>query len=93
MIITTTQENDAAGGLRQETATFVVNLTLAPAERDDKAIRTERAPYRVTKDEALRRTDHADEPHKHWTERLGLVRHLTIIDAARRFIEQVGGRL
>lgn len=92
-MITTTQENDTAGGLRQDTATFVVYLTFAPAELDDKATRTERAPYCVTKDEALRRTDHADEPHKHWTERWGLVRHLTIIDAARRFLEQVGGRL
>lgn len=93
MITTTTQENDAAGGLRQDTATFVVYSTFAPAERDDKANSTERAPYRVTKDEAPLRTDHVDEPHKHWTERWGLVHHLTIIDAARRFLEQVGGRL
>lgn len=42
---------------------------------------------------ALDRTDSADEAVTYRADRWGLVRHLPTIDTARRFLEQIGGRL
>lgn len=42
---------------------------------------------------ALHRSDPKDGTVTYWAERWGLVRYLPTIDAARRFLEQIGGRL
>ena len=42
---------------------------------------------------ALHRTDPNDGTVTYWAERWGLVRYLPTIDTARRFLEQIGGRL
>jgi hypothetical protein len=42
---------------------------------------------------ALHRSDPNDGTVTYWAERWGLVRYLPTIDAARRFLEQIGGRL
>jgi len=41
----------------------------------------------------LHRSHPTDGPVTFWAERWGLVRFLPTIDAARRFLEQIGGRL
>ena len=40
----------------------------------------------------LHRTDPSDGTVTYWAERWGLVRYLPTIDAARRFLDQIGGR-
>ena len=40
----------------------------------------------------LHRTDPNDGTVTYWAERWGLVRYLPTIDAARRFLDQIGGR-
>ena len=42
---------------------------------------------------ALHSTDSKDGSVTYWAERWGLIRYLPTIDAARRFLDQVGGRL
>ncbi|MDO8775182.1 MAG: hypothetical protein Q7K57_42050 [Burkholderiaceae bacterium] len=42
---------------------------------------------------ALHRSDPKDGSVTYWAERWGLVRYLPTIDAARRFLDQIGGRL
>ena len=42
---------------------------------------------------ALHRTDPKDGMVTYWTERWGMVRYLPTIDAARRLLQQIGGRL
>lgn len=42
---------------------------------------------------SLHRTDPTDGPVTYWVERWGLIRYLPTIDVARRFLEQIGGRL
>ena len=41
----------------------------------------------------LHRTDAKDGTVTYWAARWGLVRYLPTIDAARRFLDQIGGRL
>ena len=41
----------------------------------------------------LRRSDPKDGALSYWAERWGLVRYLPTIDAARRFLDQIGGRM
>lgn len=41
----------------------------------------------------LRRSDPKDGAVSYWAERWGLVRHLPTIDAVRRFLDQIGGRM
>ncbi len=62
------------------------------AESNDKAFSSLRAAFAL-KGHALHRTDPADGAVTYWAERWGLVRHLLTIDTARRFLEQIGGRL
>ena len=42
---------------------------------------------------ALHRSDPNDDSVTYWAERWGLVRYLPTIDAARRFLDQIGGRM
>ena len=41
----------------------------------------------------LRRSDPKDGAVSYWAERWGLVRYLPTIDATRRFLDQIGGRM
>ena len=41
----------------------------------------------------LRRSDPKDGALSYWAERWGLVSYLPTIDAARRFLDQIGGRM
>ena len=41
----------------------------------------------------LRRSDPKDGAVNYWAESWGLVRYLPTIDAARRFLDQIGGRM
>jgi len=68
------------------------DLDFPTPARDDKAFSSLRAAFAL-KGHALHRTDPADGHATYWAERWGLVRHLPTIDAARRFLEQIGGRL
>ena len=92
MAINTTPKEKAAGGLHTTTATAINDVDFPTAERNDKAFSNLRAGYAL-KGHTLHRTDPADGPVTYWAERWGLVRRLPTIDAARRFLEQIGGPL
>jgi len=66
--------------------------TLASHGDSDKEFRTLRAEYAL-RGHALHRTNPGDGPVEFWAERWGLVRYLPTIDAARRFLDAIGGRL
>jgi hypothetical protein len=68
------------------------DLDTPTAERSEKEFRTLRAAYALA-GHALHRSDPGDGPVTFWAERWGLVRHLPTIDAVRRFLEQIGGRV
>lgn len=92
MPINTTPKEKAAGGLHTTTATAINDLDFPTAKRQDKAFSTLRAAFAL-KGHTLHRTHPADGPVTYWAERWGLVRYLPTIDTARRFLEQIGGRL
>ena len=92
MAINNTQKEKAAGGSYTTTATTINELDCPTKERQGKAFAAMRADFNA-KGHSLHRTDPADGPVTYWAERWGLVRHLPTIDAARRFLEQIGGRL
>ena len=64
-------------------------LTAARSDKDFSVLYTAFECHGHT----LYRTDTADRPVTYWAERLGLVHYLPTIDTARRFLEQIGGRL
>ncbi|MBS3997860.1 MAG: hypothetical protein KGZ67_11140 [Hydrogenophaga sp.] len=68
------------------------DLDCPTGQRTCKAFETLRAAYAL-RHHALYRTDRQDGPATYWAERWGLVRYLPTIDDARRFLEQIGGRL
>lgn len=92
MAINTTQKEKAAGGYHTTTATATNNSDCPTSERTNKAFLTLRAAFALC-GHTLRRTDPEDGPVTFWAERWGLVKYLPTIDAARRFLEQIGGRL
>ena len=92
MAINNTAIKRAAGGYHTTTATAINNLNCPTSERTDKAFSKLRVAFAMA-GQALRRTILGDGQVTHWAERWGLVRHLPPIDAARRFLEQIGGRL
>lgn len=92
MAINTTPKEKAAGGFHTTTATAINDSDCPTSERNDKAFSTLRAAFAL-KGQTLHRTHPADGPVSYWAERWGLVRHLPTIDAARRFLEQIGGRV
>lgn len=61
-------------------------------QRPCKAFETLRAAFAL-RGHAFFKVDHKDGPATYWAERWGLVRYLPTIDDARRFLEQIGGRL
>lgn len=92
MAINTTQKEKAAGGLHTTTATAINDLDFPTSERSDKAFFALREAYAM-RGHTLQRTDASDGPATYWVERWGLAKHLPTIDAARRFLELIGGRL
>ncbi|MFC7462821.1 hypothetical protein [Hydrogenophaga defluvii] len=92
MAINTTPKEMPTGDGNPTAGNAINDLDFPTSERNDKAFSTLRAAYAL-KGHTLHRTDPADGPVTFLAERWGLVRHLPTIDAARRFLEQIGGRL
>ena len=74
------------------TAGHTESQTVPNLATTDKVIQSLRAAYAMH-GHALHRTDPNDGAVTYWAERWGLVRYLPTIDAARQFLEQIGGRL
>jgi hypothetical protein len=63
-----------------------------PADSADKVFHLVRAAFALH-GHTLHPTNPNDGTVAYWAERWGLVRYLPTIDTARRFLEQIGGRL
>lgn len=72
--------------------TWVNDLECATGTRQQRTFNALREAF-AARGHALHRTDPTDGPVTYWVERWGLVRYLPTIDVARRFLEQIGGRL
>lgn len=92
MAINTTPKEMPTGDGNPTAGNTINDLDFPTAKREDKAFSALRAAF-SSKGHALQRANPADGPVSYWAERWGLVRHLPTIDAARRFLEQIGGRL
>lgn len=92
MAINTTPKEMPTGDGNPTAGGAINDLDFPTTERSDKVFSTLRAAFAM-EGHTLHRTDPADGPVTYWAERWGLVRHLPTIDAARRFLEQIGGRL
>ena len=92
MTINTIPKETPTGDGNPTVGNTISELDFPTVERNDKAFSTLRAAY-AFKGHTLHRTDPADGPVTYWAERWGLVRYLPCIDTARRFLEQIGGRL
>jgi len=92
MAINTTPEKMPTGDGNPTTGKAINIVDFPTGERNDKAFSTLRAAYAL-KGHSLHRTDPAYGPVNYWVERWGLLRYLPSIDTARRFLEQIGGRL
>ena len=68
------------------------NVNFPTTDAQGKAFATLAAGYALA-GHALHRSDPTDGAVTYWAERWGLVRYLPTIDAARQFLEQIGGRL
>ena len=68
------------------------DLNFPTIDTQGKAFASLAAGYALA-DHALHRSDPNDGAVTYWAERWGLVRYLPTIDAARQFLEQIGGRL
>ena len=87
---TTPKETPTGDG--NPTAGYTDTHTLPNLLDTDKVFHSLRAAYALH-GHALHRTDPSDGAVTYWAERRGLVRYLPTIDTARRFLEQIGGRL
>lgn len=92
MAINTTSKEKAATVSCTAAATVINDLDFPTSARQDKAFSSLRAAYAM-KGYALQRTDSADGPVTFWVERSGFVKHLLTIDAARCFLNKIGGWL
>ena len=93
----TTNEKDApkakspaATGLSAKQNTN--NAKIPTPEAQSKGFATMAAGFAMN-GHALHRSDPKDGTVTFWAERWGLVRYLPTIDAARRFLDQIGGRM
>jgi hypothetical protein len=77
--------NPTAGGA-------INNSDFPSGQRSGKAFGILRAAFTM-RGHSLHRTDLAERPETFRAERLRLVKQLPTVDAARRFLEQMGGRL
>ena len=87
---TTPKEKPAGDG--NPTAGYTDTQTVPNLAHTDKVFHSLRAAFALH-GHALHRTDPHDGAVTYWAERWGLVRYLPTIDTARRFLEQIGGRL
>ena len=92
MAINNTQKEMPTGD-GYPTAGNTINALHFPTEQHcDKAFSTLWAAFALC-GHNLHRNDPVNGPVSFWAGRLGLVRYLPTIDAARQFLEQFGGRL
>lgn len=92
MTYTTTNEK-APGAINTEgLRTHTTGDDFPTTGQQDKEFATLAAGFALA-GHALHRTDSKDGSMTYWAERWGLVRYLPTIDAARQFLEQIGGRL
>jgi hypothetical protein len=92
MTHTTTNEK-APGACDSKGLTTDTNTGNFPTtDGEGKAFKTLTADF-AQADHTWHRTDPKDSTVTYWAARWGLVRHLPTIDAARLFLDQVGGRL
>lgn len=92
MIHTNTNEK-APGACDSKGLTTDTNSVDFPTtDAEGKAFKTLAAGF-AQAGHTLHRTDAKDGTVTYWAARLGLVRFLPTIDAARRFLDQLGGRL
>ena len=92
MAINTTPKEMPTGDGHPTAGNAINDPDFLTCGRNDKTFSTLRAAYAL-EGHTLHRTDPADGPVAYWAERWGLVRYLPSIDTARRFLEQIGGRL
>jgi hypothetical protein len=89
---TDTTQSKKPTGDGNPTAGHTDTQTVQNPVNTDKVFQSLRAAYALH-GHALQRTDPNDGAVTYWAERWGLVRYLPTIDTARRFLEQIGGRL
>ena len=89
---TDTTAKETPTGDANPTAGHTDSQTVPNQCSPDKLFNSLRAAYALH-GHALHRTDPNDGTVTYWAERWGLMRHLPTIDAARQFLEQIGGRL
>ena len=87
---TTPKETPTGDG--NPTAGHTDTCTVPNTVHTDKVFYSLRAAFALH-GHALHRTDPTDGTVTYWAERWGMVRYLPTIDAARRFLEQIGGWL
>ena len=89
--MTTTTHEKAHGcdpvGFQNDTTN---ELNFPTAEREGKAFARLAANFALA-GHCLHRTDSKDGPVCYYAQRWGLVRHLPTLDAAQRFLMQIGG--
>ena len=75
------------------TAPNIINdLDTPTAERDDKRFKTLQAQFAIL-GQSLQRTESKDGAVTYFATRWGLVRYLPTLEAAQRFLVQIGGAL
>lgn len=92
MAINTTPKEMPTGGGNPTAGDAINDLDCPTGQRPGKAFETLRTAFAL-RGHTLHRTDPTDGLVTFWAERWGLVKHLPTIDAARRFLEQIGGRV
>lgn len=92
MTINTTPKKMSTGDGNPTADNTINDLDFPTTKRQSKEFFTLRSAF-ARMGHTLHRTHHVDVPVTYWAERWGLVRHLCTIDTARRFLEQIGGRL
>jgi len=92
MAINSTPKEKPTGDGNPTAGGAINDLDFPTGQRLGTAFEILRVAYAM-RGHSLHRTDPADGQVTFWAERWGLVKHLSSIDAARRFLEQIGGRL
>lgn len=92
MAINTPQKEMPTVGGNPTAGGAINDLDYPTGQRPSKAFETLRAAYAL-RGYTLQRTDPATGPVSYWASRWGLAKHLPDIDAAQRFLIQIGGRL
>jgi len=92
MAINTTTKEKPTGECNPTAGGAINDLDFPTSERSDKAFFTLRAAFAL-QGQSLYRTDPKDGPPTYWAERFEVGQYLPTIDVARRFLEQIGGRL